>query len=98
MAACARLPSYLIFYFIIFLFIFICLFLHPPVSPSRQFNLTHDVKRLSFGTDYPGLVNPLDGHVEVAPAESGSSMYQYFVKVRRAGGYGLAGGGLTSGE
>jgi hypothetical protein len=25
-----------------------------------EFNLTHHITRLSFGNDYPGLVNPLD--------------------------------------
>lgn len=46
----------------------------------KAFNMTHCVKRLSFGTDYPGLVNPLDEHVEVAQ-EGGSAMFQYFIKV-----------------
>lgn len=30
------------------------------------FNLTHHIRRLSFGHDYPGLVNPLDDHNEIA--------------------------------
>ena len=29
---------------------------------ALQFNLSHKIDRLSFGTEYPGLVNPLDGH------------------------------------
>jgi len=28
------------------------------------FNFTHRINRLSFGQDYPGLVNPLDGRDE----------------------------------
>lgn len=28
--------------------------------------MSHTIRRLSFGTDYPGLVNPLDGKVEYA--------------------------------
>ena len=31
-----------------------------------QFNLTHYIRHLSFGTDYPGIVNPLDETQEVA--------------------------------
>eukprot|EP00051_Salpingoeca_urceolata_P015928 m.208712 g.208712 ORF g.208712 m.208712 type:complete len:384 (+) comp18540_c0_seq2:201-1352(+) len=45
---------------------------------GRKFNITHRFKHLSFGDEYPGLVNPLDNHEEVA---DGQSMYQYFVKV-----------------
>ena len=26
-----------------------------------QINMTHYIKHLSFGRDYPGIVNPLDG-------------------------------------
>eukprot|EP00052_Salpingoeca_macrocollata_P006266 m.52557 g.52557 ORF g.52557 m.52557 type:complete len:390 (-) comp15340_c0_seq1:31-1200(-) len=44
------------------------------------FNLSHTVRRLSFGHDYPGLVNPLDGHQEIADKQS-SVMYQYFLKI-----------------
>ncbi|XP_048351731.1 endoplasmic reticulum-Golgi intermediate compartment protein 3 isoform X3 [Sphaerodactylus townsendi] len=42
-------------------------------------NMTHIIKHLSFGKDYPGIVNPLDG--TVVTAEQGSMMFQYFVKV-----------------
>eukprot|EP00041_Stephanoeca_diplocostata_P007415 m.105350 g.105350 ORF g.105350 m.105350 type:complete len:395 (-) comp16868_c1_seq1:216-1400(-) len=47
---------------------------------KRNFNMSHIVKRLSFGNEYPGLVNPLDDHHEVVP-EEGSAMYQYFLKI-----------------
>ncbi|XP_041112832.1 endoplasmic reticulum-Golgi intermediate compartment protein 3-like isoform X1 [Polyodon spathula] len=42
-------------------------------------NMTHFIRHLSFGKDYPGIVNPLDG-TNVA-AEHVSMMYQYFVKI-----------------
>jgi len=46
---------------------------------ARNINVTHTIHHLSFGVPYPGLVNPLDGHVEVDLP--GASMVQYFVKV-----------------
>uniref|UniRef100_A0A8C7DIX8 Endoplasmic reticulum-Golgi intermediate compartment protein n=1 Tax=Oncorhynchus kisutch TaxID=8019 RepID=A0A8C7DIX8_ONCKI len=42
-------------------------------------NMTHFIKHLSFGRDYPGIVNPLDGTDVAAP--QASMMYQYFVKI-----------------
>uniref|UniRef100_A0AAR2LCR3 Endoplasmic reticulum-Golgi intermediate compartment protein n=1 Tax=Pygocentrus nattereri TaxID=42514 RepID=A0AAR2LCR3_PYGNA len=42
-------------------------------------NMTHQIKHLSFGKDYPGIVNPLDGTNVAAP--QASMMYQYFVKI-----------------
>ncbi|XP_013207677.1 endoplasmic reticulum-Golgi intermediate compartment protein 3 isoform X2 [Microtus ochrogaster] len=42
-------------------------------------NMTHYIKHLSFGEDYPGIVNPLD-HTNVT-APQASMMFQYFVKV-----------------
>ncbi|XP_065844191.1 endoplasmic reticulum-Golgi intermediate compartment protein 3-like isoform X3 [Oscarella lobularis] len=44
-----------------------------------SFNISHTFHRLSFGTDYPGIQNPLDGRSAIDNA--GSMMYQYFVKV-----------------
>lgn len=32
-----------------------------------QINMTHLIKHLSFGKDYPGIVNPLDGTDVNAP-------------------------------
>jgi len=46
---------------------------------ARNINVTHTIHHLSFGVPYPGVVNPLDGHVETDYA--GASMVQYFVKV-----------------
>ncbi|CAI9154584.1 unnamed protein product [Rangifer tarandus platyrhynchus] len=42
-------------------------------------NMTHYIRHLSFGEDYPGIVNPLD-HTNVT-APQASMMFQYFVKV-----------------
>uniref|UniRef100_A0A7N4NIB6 Endoplasmic reticulum-Golgi intermediate compartment protein n=2 Tax=Sarcophilus harrisii TaxID=9305 RepID=A0A7N4NIB6_SARHA len=42
-------------------------------------NMTHYIRRLSFGEDYPGIVNPLDDTNITAP--QASMMFQYFVKV-----------------
>ena len=42
-------------------------------------NFTHRINQLSFGADFPGIVNPLDGHVEVS--RKAFQMYQYFVSV-----------------
>ncbi|XP_067046429.1 endoplasmic reticulum-Golgi intermediate compartment protein 3-like isoform X2 [Acropora muricata] len=46
---------------------------------STQFNLTHHIRHLSFGNEYPGITHPLDG-TAVAAEETGI-MYQYFVKI-----------------
>jgi len=44
-----------------------------------EFNLSHTVVRLSFGREYPGILNPLDG---VKKDETGGAgMFQYFVKI-----------------
>lgn len=45
----------------------------------KSFNLTHTIHRLSFGQNYPGIDNPLDGVTQVDAG--GSTMFQYFVKV-----------------
>ncbi|XP_015981924.1 endoplasmic reticulum-Golgi intermediate compartment protein 3 isoform X1 [Rousettus aegyptiacus] len=42
-------------------------------------NMTHYIRHLSFGEDYPGIVNPLDRTNVTAP--QASMMFQYFVKV-----------------
>lgn len=46
---------------------------------ATKFNLTHHIKHLSFGHEYPGIQNPLDNTNEAA--EQSGIMYQYFVKV-----------------
>ncbi len=49
-------------------------------APLRQlgFNTTHYIHHFSFGTEYPGMVNPLDGTLFV---ESGLGQKQYFFQV-----------------
>jgi len=42
-----------------------------------QFNLSHHVGHLSFGMDYPGQVNPLDGTEQFA--EKGYDLFAIFV-------------------
>ncbi|KAM7125738.1 endoplasmic reticulum-Golgi intermediate compartment protein 3 isoform 1-T1 [Molossus nigricans] len=42
-------------------------------------NMTHYIRHLSFGEDYPGIVNPLD-RTNVTALQA-SMMFQYFVKV-----------------
>ncbi|XP_057308696.1 endoplasmic reticulum-Golgi intermediate compartment protein 3-like isoform X2 [Hydractinia symbiolongicarpus] len=46
---------------------------------AKQFNVSHDIRTLSFGVPIPNVQNPLDG--TNVSAESGSLMYQYFVKI-----------------
>jgi len=44
-----------------------------------SFNLTHRIVKLSFGTEFPGLVNPLDGVVK--GGEQSGGMFQYYIKI-----------------
>ncbi|XP_072175388.1 endoplasmic reticulum-Golgi intermediate compartment protein 3-like [Diadema setosum] len=44
-----------------------------------KFNMTHHIKTLSFGMEYPGMENPLDSTKVIDT--KGSSMFQYFVKI-----------------
>jgi len=46
---------------------------------GTQFNLTHHIRHLSFGHEYPGIKHPLDD--TFVSAEDSGSMYQYFVKI-----------------
>lgn len=50
------------------------------LSFQNSFDLSHKITRLSFGQEYPGLVNPLDG-AEKTWRLSGSAMYQYYIKI-----------------
>ena len=43
------------------------------------FNVTHQIKRLSFGTDFPGQHNHLDGQWQHSPG--GAAVSRYFLKV-----------------
>jgi len=44
------------------------------------FNVSHQINRISFGHDFPGIINPLDG-VEKITHHNGLTMYQYLVKI-----------------
>ncbi|KAI4299082.1 hypothetical protein L6164_032574 [Bauhinia variegata] len=44
-----------------------------------NYNISHQISKLSFGDHFPGLVNPLDGVQWVQGPAHG--MYQYFIKV-----------------
>jgi hypothetical protein len=50
------------------------------LSFQQNFDLSHKITRLTFGQEYPGLVNPLDS-VEKTWRSPGSAMYQYYVKI-----------------
>jgi len=44
-------------------------------------NVSHVIKRLSFGEDYPGKVDPLNGFVRVVEKGENSGTYKYFLKI-----------------
>jgi len=48
---------------------------------GSSFNLSHTINKLSFGKEYPGMVNPLDGVSKNEDKEGGGGMYQYYVKI-----------------
>ncbi|KAK9154462.1 hypothetical protein Sjap_001942 [Stephania japonica] len=45
---------------------------------AENYNITHKINKLSFGKEFPGIVNPLDG---VQWTQQKSGIYQYFIKV-----------------
>lgn len=47
---------------------------------SDNYNISHTINKLSFGKEFPGAVNPLDG-VKWIQKEPSSGVYQYFIKV-----------------
>ncbi|KAK1318465.1 Protein disulfide-isomerase 5-4 [Acorus calamus] len=47
---------------------------------TENHNISHKINKLSFGKDFPGVVNPLDG-VEWTHTGSSPGQYQYFIKV-----------------
>lgn len=53
----------------------------PTLAPSEvgHFNVTHEIRRLSFGTDFPGQTNPLDAVWTHSPG--GAAIARYFLKV-----------------
>jgi len=46
-----------------------------------KFNVSHSINRLSFGKEFPGVINPLDAVKKNDPRDSGQGMYQYIIKV-----------------
>ncbi|KAM0950478.1 putative endoplasmic reticulum vesicle transporter [Dioscorea sansibarensis] len=47
--------------------------------PIGNYNISHKINKLSFGKEFPGVVNPLDGAQWTQQTSTG--IYQYFVKV-----------------
>lgn len=48
----------------------------------ENYNISHKINKLSFGKDFPGVINPLDGVEWKQEHTTGlTGMYQYFVKV-----------------
>ena len=45
----------------------------------EKWNVSHTIKKLSFGETFPGLTNPLEGTVKTL--KTGTGMYQYYTKV-----------------
>jgi len=48
---------------------------------AGAFNLSHTIKKLTFGEDYPGMLNPLDGAKKIWTEKDASPMYEYFIQV-----------------
>ncbi|XP_028549741.1 endoplasmic reticulum-Golgi intermediate compartment protein 3-like [Dendrobium catenatum] len=48
-------------------------------SFQAEYNVSHKINKLSFGKEFPGVINPLDGTGWIQPSYSG--IYQYFIKV-----------------
>ena len=46
-----------------------------------QFNMTHQIKHLSFGLTYPGIVNPLDDTKEIAEKGQRVSSFETLLKI-----------------
>ena len=49
--------------------------------PDGKFNFSHTVKHLSFGGDYPGKIDPLDGTSRVLEPPADTGIYQYFFRI-----------------
>lgn len=48
-------------------------------SLKKGYNISHKINKLSFGKEFPGVVNPLDGALWMQGTSSG--LYEYFIKV-----------------
>ncbi|KAH3759930.1 endoplasmic reticulum-golgi intermediate compartment protein 3 [Pelomyxa schiedti] len=49
------------------------------LSSSKTVNVTHTIHKLSFGEEFPGMVNPLDNSLQID--ETASSSFQFYIKV-----------------
>jgi hypothetical protein len=53
--------------------------------PDKNFDLSHTITKLTFGTGYPGQQNPLDGvfinQTTSSASQAATGMWQYFLKV-----------------
>ncbi|KAK3252848.1 hypothetical protein CYMTET_37876 [Cymbomonas tetramitiformis] len=47
----------------------------------RKLNVSHEIHKLSFGPDYPGKENPLDGTVRILEEKETGGTFKYFLKV-----------------
>ena len=52
-----------------------------PLDRAHEINISHDIKHLSFGEQFPGIVNPLDESKKVFA--EGGGVFQYYVKIVR---------------
>jgi hypothetical protein len=49
---------------------------------APQFNISHTINSLSFGVPYPSMPpNPMDGNQRLVGEDTGTGLYQYFIKV-----------------
>eukprot|EP00298_Acanthocystis_sp_HF-20_P008720 c17856_g1_i2.p1 GENE.c17856_g1_i2~~c17856_g1_i2.p1 ORF type:complete len:426 (-),score=144.75 c17856_g1_i2:16-1293(-) len=51
------------------------------LADLAKFNVSHQIKALSFGDRFPGMINPLDKSENILPGTTGSGMYRYFLKI-----------------
>jgi endoplasmic reticulum-Golgi intermediate compartment protein 3 len=58
-----------------------------PFRADQFFDFTHKINKISFGKDFPGIVNPLDGTRRDHLALAVSGMWQYYIKVREGRGW-----------
>ncbi|KAK9808959.1 hypothetical protein WJX72_007060 [[Myrmecia] bisecta] len=48
-------------------------------TDTTSVNVSHTIRKLAFGAEFPGQVNPLDGFERIVDVESG--IFKYFLKV-----------------
>lgn len=48
----------------------------------RLTNMSHVIHKVSFGPEFPGQVNPLDGFKRINGPNEDPHAYKYFLKVR----------------